>query len=97
MRDLSRGINFEEFTADDMISSAVIRKFEILGEASKHVPEEIRTKYPQIPWKDMSGMRDILIHFYSGIKYELVWQTIKDVIPVVAPLMQGILRDIKSE
>jgi uncharacterized protein with HEPN domain len=60
-----------------MMSSAVIRKFEIVGEATKHIPEEIRQKYPAIPWKDMSGMRDRLIHFYFGIKYELVWETIK--------------------
>jgi uncharacterized protein with HEPN domain len=71
------GVDFETFKNDDMMSSAVIRKFEIVGEATKHIPEEIRQKYPAIPWKDMSGMRDRLIHFYFGIKYELVWETIK--------------------
>jgi len=63
-------IDFETFKNDDMRSSAVIRKFEIIGEATKNIPEETKQKYLAIPWKDMSGMRDRLIHFYFGIKYE---------------------------
>jgi uncharacterized protein with HEPN domain len=55
------GIDFETFKSADMISSAVIRKFEIAGEAAKKIPEEIKWKYPAIPWKDMSGMRDRLL------------------------------------
>ena len=90
------GISLEEFKKDDKTSSAVIRKFEIIGEAAKQIPEEIRNKYPLIPWKEMAGMRDRLIHFYFGIKYELVWQTIKDVIPQVKPAIQAILKRLKS-
>lgn len=51
-------IGLEEFRKNDMVSSAVIRKFEIIGEASKHVPDEIRQRYPDIPWKEMAGFRD---------------------------------------
>jgi len=51
------GVDFETFKNDDMMSSAVIRKFEIVGEAAKNVPEEIKQKYSAIPWKDMAGMR----------------------------------------
>lgn len=90
------GISFDEFKTDDKTSSAVIRKFEIIGEAAKQIPEEIRNKYPLIPWKEMSGLRDRLIHFYFGIKYELVWYTIKDVIPQVKPAIQEILKSLKS-
>lgn len=90
------GISFDEFKTDDKTSSAVIRKFEIIGEAAKHIPEEIRNKYPLIPWKEMAGLRDRLIHFYFGIKYELVWYTIKDVIPQVKPAIQEILKSLKS-
>jgi len=90
------GIDFEEFKADDKTASAVIRKFEIIGEAAKQVPEDIRKKYNQLPWKEMAGMRDRLIHFYFGVKHELVWQTIRDVIPTVKPLIQEILRNKNS-
>lgn len=85
------GIDFDSFQKNDMISSAVIRKFEIIGEATKGVPDTTKYKYPQIPWKEIAGMRDRLIHFYFGIKYDLVWHTIKDVIPAVKPVIRKIL------
>ncbi|OGW19624.1 MAG: hypothetical protein A2077_02700, partial [Nitrospirae bacterium GWC2_46_6] len=71
-----RGVDLETFKKDDMRSSAVIRKFEIIGEATKNIPEDIKQKYHQVPWKDMAGMRDRLIHFYFGVKYDLVWNAI---------------------
>jgi len=89
-------VDFETFKNDDMMTSAVIRKFEIIGEATKKIPEEIKQQYPAIPWKDMSGMRDRLIHFYFGIKYELVWETIKKEIPKVKPSLSKILDDLEA-
>ena len=62
------GMDFESFKEDDKTSSAVIRKFEIIGEATKNIPQSIKEKYPHIPWKEMAGFRDKLIHFYFGIK-----------------------------
>lgn len=91
------GIDFDNFQKNDMVSSAVIRKFEIIGEATKNVPETIRVKYPEIPWKEMAGMRDRLIHFYFGIKYSLVWQTIKDIIPSIKPLIYKIIEDVSNQ
>ena len=61
------GLDFNQFKVDDKTSSAVIRKFEIIGEATKNIPEVIRKKYPEIPWKDIAGMRDKLIHAYSEV------------------------------
>lgn len=89
-------MDFETFADDDMRVSAVIRKFEIIGEASKSVPESIKQKYTSIPWSDMAGMRDRLIHFYFGIKYDLVWNTIKQNIPEVKPLIREILEELES-
>lgn len=88
-------IEFDEFKRDDKTSSAVIRKFEIIGEATKNIPDKIRQTHPGIPWKEMAGMRDKLIHFYFGIKYDLVWRTIEDVIPEVKPLIQKILKSLE--
>lgn len=88
------GVDFNGFKSDDMRVSAVIRKFEIIGEAAKNVPENIKQKYSSIPWKDMAAMRDKLIHFYFGIKYEIVWNTIKDVIPQIRPLIREVLKNL---
>ena len=85
------GMDFEEFQKDDKTSSAVIRKFEIIGEATKNLPEDMKTENPNLPWRDMAGMRDKLIHFYFGVKYDLVWSTIKDVIPQIRPALIEIL------
>jgi uncharacterized protein with HEPN domain len=90
------GVEFEDFKKNDEKSSAVIRKFEIIGEATKNVPEEIKQIYPDVPWKEMAGFRDKLIHFYFGIKYEIVWQTIKNRIPQIKLLIQKILNDLEN-
>ncbi|GFP23049.1 hypothetical protein HKBW3S09_00516 [Candidatus Hakubella thermalkaliphila] len=90
------GMEFEDFKRDDKTLSAVIRKFEIIGEATKNLPDTIKEKYTMVPWKEMAGMRDRLIHFYFGIKHDLVWRTIKDVIPQVKPLMRKILEEFEK-
>ena len=90
-------MDFKEFVNDDKTSSAVIRKFEIIGEAAKKIPGEIRQQYLQIPWKEMAGMRDRLIHFYYGVDYELVWETIKKDIPQIKPLIKKITAKPKSK
>ena len=86
-----KNITFDEFLIDDKTSSAVIRKLEIIGEAAKNIPDNIRENHPGIPWKEMAGMRDKLIHFYFGIDYNLVWQTIKNRIPEIKKELQLIL------
>jgi uncharacterized protein with HEPN domain len=85
-------LSFDEFIQDDKTLSAVIRKFEVIGEAAKNVPEEIKIKYPECPWKEMSGMRDRLIHAYFGIDNDLVWDTIQTKIPELMQIISGITR-----
>ena len=65
---------FIEFKQNYMIVDAVVRNFEIIGEASKNIPEEIQKKYPDIPWKKMYGLRNLISHEYFGIDYEMIWQ-----------------------
>lgn len=84
-------MTYEQFKEDDKTSSAVVRKFEIIGEAANHIPEEIRLKHPEILWKEMAGMRDKLIHSYSNIDYKLVWMTIKQRFPEVKPMLKKII------
>lgn len=87
-----KGMSLERFQTDDKTTSAVIRKFEIIGEATKQIPEEIRQSNSQIPWKEMAGMRDRLIHFYFGVDYKLVWITIKERLPQVKQQIKKILQ-----
>ena len=89
-------MDFEDFITDDKTSSAVIRKFEIIGEAVKKIPDEIKINYPNNPWKEIAGMRDRLIHFYFGVDYKLVWETIKKRLPELKLLVEKILRDYNS-
>lgn len=87
-----KGLDFEQFKSDDKTSSAVIRKFEIIGEATKNLPDKIKDKYPQIPWKDIAGMRDKLIHAYSEVDLNLVWQTIQKRLPELQAFLDDVLR-----
>jgi len=89
-------MTLNEFMADDKTASAVVRKYEIIGEATKQIPDEIRTKYPDIPWKEMAGMRDKLIHFYFGIDYKLIWETSRKRLPLLKPLLKDIISNIES-
>jgi uncharacterized protein with HEPN domain len=90
------GLSYENFIADRKTTSAVIRELEIAGEATKQLPASIRRKYPNIPWSDMAGMRDKLIHFYFGVDTEIVWETVKVRIPELEPLIQDVLRDLEQ-
>jgi len=91
INEFIQGMTLDQFISDDKTSSAVIRKFEIIGEASKNIPEEIKEKYPQIPWKDIAGMRDKLIHAYSKVDLTLVWKTIHKRLPELKSFIDDFL------
>jgi len=90
------GMNFEEFNNDDKTTSAVIRKLEIIGEATKSISNTIRDKYSQIPWKEMAGMRERLIHGYSEVDFNLVWETIQRKLTELKLEIQKILDEEKE-
>jgi uncharacterized protein with HEPN domain len=75
------GMSHKEFKESNMAQDAVIRNFEIIGEATKNISSELRNQANHIPWKNMAGMRDKLIHNYMGVDLDAVWHTIDDILP----------------
>ena len=73
-----QGLNFEDFSLDEMRVDAVLRNLEIIGEAAGNVPIEVRDEYPHIQWKKIVGLRNILIHEYFGVDLEIVWDIIEN-------------------
>ncbi|WP_456418414.1 HepT-like ribonuclease domain-containing protein [Methanocaldococcus infernus] len=91
----SKNIEFDEFIKNDLLQDAIVRNLEIIGEASKYIPEDIKNKYPQIPWKRIVGFRNIVIHKYFGIDYEIVWFIIKNELPTFKTTIEKILKELK--
>lgn len=89
----TNNISFDNFIKDDKTKDAVERNFEIIGEAVKNLPEDYRNNYPHIPFKQIAGMRDKLIHDYFGVDYEIIWKTIKDKLPQFKFEIEKLIKD----
>lgn len=88
------GVDFESFSNNEEKATAVIKKLEIIGEAVKQIPEEIRSQHPEIPWRAIAGMRDILVHVYWNTDLNLIWQVLQE---DLIPLKQAIVRILGDE
>ena len=87
--EYTKGLTKKDFSKNKLVQDAVIRNFEIIGEASKKVPSEYRKIHFEVPWKEMSGMRDKLVHDYIGVDIEVIWKTIKEDLPALKKLLEG--------
>lgn len=87
----AEGISYEEFVADDKTVYAVVRALEIVGEATKRIPQDVRDRYRQVPWRSMAGIRDKLIHDYVSVNLEVVWKTLSEDLPPLLPMIERVI------
>jgi len=89
-------MSFDQFQSDEKTQFALIRAIEIIGEASKKIPDNVKLNYPFVPWREMSGMRDKLIHDYFGVNENVLWKTGTENLPVLKELIDEIINNIKE-
>lgn len=87
----STGLSEDEFRANELVQSAVIREFQVLGEAARMITEATEGQYPSIPWRIIAGMRNRLIHQYFAIRLDVVWETIQNDIPALLAQLESIV------
>lgn len=93
IEEYAENLNTDKFKKNTAIQDAIIRRLEIIGEAVKNIPSQFRTKHPEIPWKEMTGMRDVLIHKYFNIDLSLTWSVVKRELPPIKVKLQKLLSE----
>lgn len=91
INEYSKGLTLNEFLNDSKTSDAVIRNFEIIGEAANRLPDDIKEKYPEIDWYRIRGFRNRIVHDYMGIDYQMVWLIKEDYLPNLKNEVENIL------
>jgi len=88
-----QGVTEEYFHTSIEKQDLVVRRLEIIGEATKNLPDEFRKKHSDIPWKRMAGLRDVIIHQYFGIEYDIIWDTVVNWLPLLKKQTEQLIRE----
>ena len=91
------GVDFRRFRESQQLQDAVIRRIEIIGEAVKNLPAEMRASAPGVPWRRIAGMRDKVVHDYMGVDIELVWTVVQRDLPELAQEVRGLLEQRRGD
>ncbi len=93
----TEGMTFEDFVKDDKTIDAVVRQLTIIGEAASHVPEDISSTAPAIPWPEMRGMRNVVVHEYFGVNTRIVWETVTKNVPDLRSGLETLKKQLDEE
>lgn len=93
----TKGMTVESFREDEMAVDAVLRNFEVIGEAAKNVPDDVQREYDDVPWSEMAGMRDKLIHGYADVDLDIVWTTIDRDLPELTKQVERVRADRRNQ
>lgn len=96
IQDYTAHKTITDFIKSVQLQDSIIRRIEIIGEAVKNLPDDVKNNYPEVPWKKIAGMRDVLIHEYFGIDLELTWQVVQKDIPDLKRKIMKIKHDLKT-
>jgi uncharacterized protein with HEPN domain len=91
IRGYVAGMTYAEFVGDQRTVDAVLHNFIVIGEATRHVPEPVKTRYGDVPWGEMWAMRNVVAHGYDRVNLQVVWKTVQEDLPPLAPLLQAVL------
>lgn len=86
-------LDYDQFIGDRKTRNSVARELEIIGEAARHIPVDIEAIHPEIPWRLMRDMRNVIAHEYFGVDWQIVWETAVNDLPALVPFLQAILQD----
>lgn len=91
--EFTKGLSVEKFSQDAKTIDAVVRNLEVIGEAVKNIPEDLRCKHPEVEWKKIAGLRDVLIHEYFGMDVEIVWDIIQNKLQPLETQVSALLKE----
>lgn len=96
IEDYSEGVTESDFVGSSSLQDMIVRRIEIIGEAVKNLPDDLKREHPQIPWRDIAGLRDIVVHQYFGLDLELIWDVVERDIPQLKPEILRIRDELRG-
>jgi uncharacterized protein with HEPN domain len=88
------GLDETSFGGNSMVVDAVIRNLQVIGEAARHVPQDVQDRFPNVPWKLMMGTRHVIVHRYDVVRLDIIWHTVQDDLPPLVPHLRGVLETV---